>query len=332
MKINIAGRGVVAGLMGGAMLAVWFLIVDAIAGQAFRTPGFLAAALLGLDQVIITGGMVALYSAIHFGVFALVGVATAVVLRRAPISPNVMWGAGLGLLLFTSMFYLSLIIGGASIVHALGWPQVLIGSILAGVAIVGTLSLSSPSGPFPLLLHGLDRHEIVREGLRVGLVGAIVVIAWMHLVDLVQVRPFFTPGALGSALFLGADTLGDVRVDWVVVLAYTFVHFAAFLVTGIIASAFAAQAEKTPAFLLAGILLFVAFEAFFMGFTAIMAEFLLGALAWWTIAAGNILAAGTMGFLLLRLHPRLRAPEWGDGTESLHIPLSAAKRRRAAAE
>ena len=59
-------------------------------------------------------------------------------------------------------------------------------------------------------------------------------------------------------------------------------------------------------FLVGAVLFFVAFEAFFMGLLAMAAEFLLGALAWWTIMVGNLLAAFAMGWYLWEHHPRLR--------------------------
>ena len=47
--------------------------------------------------------------------------------------------------------------------------------------------------------------------------------------------------------------------------------------------------------------------AAFMGFIALLAEFLLGSLAWWTIAVANIMATAGMGYYLWRMHPKLRA-------------------------
>jgi hypothetical protein len=44
-----------------------------------------------------------------------------------------------------------------------------------------------------------------------------------------------------------------------------------------------------------------------MGLLAMVAQFLLGSLAWWTIAVGNVLAAVAMGWYLWAHHPKLRA-------------------------
>ncbi len=65
------------------------------------------------------------------------------------------------------------------------------------------------------------------------------------------------------------------------------------------------QPFRTPGFL-AGVMLFVAFEAFFMGLMALAAEFLLGPLAWWAIAVGNLLASVALGWYLWVKHPKLQ--------------------------
>jgi hypothetical protein len=44
-------RGVIAGSLGGLALAVWFMVIDLVEKQPFRTPSFLSSALLGHEQV-----------------------------------------------------------------------------------------------------------------------------------------------------------------------------------------------------------------------------------------------------------------------------------------
>lgn len=43
---SVIRQGILAGVVGATILAFWFLVVDALAGQPLRTPGFLAGALL----------------------------------------------------------------------------------------------------------------------------------------------------------------------------------------------------------------------------------------------------------------------------------------------
>jgi hypothetical protein len=118
--------------------------------------------------------------------------------------------------------------------------------------------------------------------------------------------PFFTPAALGSTLFLGASSMEGVQITAVTVLGYSMLHFATFILAGFLAAGIAAAAEDQPPLILAAVLFFAVFEAFFMGALAMLAEFLLGALAWWTVAVGNLLAAVSMGWYLWVHHPKLR--------------------------
>jgi hypothetical protein len=56
--------------------------------------------------------------------------------------------------------------------------------------------------------------------------------------------------------------------------------------------------DREPRLRFAVFMLFCCFEVFFFGLIAVLAEWLLEGLAWWTILLGNLLAALTMlGFL-----------------------------------
>lgn len=297
-------RGVIGGILGGVALAVWFLIIDASAGAPFRTPAFMASALLG-HEMEITFGLIALYTVIHFAAFIVVGVVVAWLLRFLHTAPTMLLGFVLGFALFDVVFYLSVVVTGVDVVQELGWPEVLAGNLIGGVTLMGFLHLTGAARPVTWW-EALAEHRVIREGIVAGLVGAVTVAAWFFVFDVLQGRPFFTPAALGSALFLGASDLSAVTVDWIMVTGYTLIHVTAFIVTGLVAATIVVEAEERPPLVLAGVLLFVAFEAFFMGLLAMVAEFLLGALAWWTIAVGNLLATVTMGYYLWRKHPKLR--------------------------
>lgn len=298
-------RGVVGGILGGGALAGWFLVVDASMGQPFRTPAFMAAALLGREGLEITFGLIALYTVIHFAAFVVVGALVGWLLGFLRTAPSMLLGLVLGFALFDIVFYLSVIVTGVDVVQELGWPEVLAGNLIAGVTLMGFLHLTGATRPVTWW-ETLSEHRVVREGIVAGLVGAATVAAWFFFFDLLHRQPFFTPGALGSALFLGASDLSAVTVDVVTVAGYSLVHIAAFIVTGMVAVLIVVEAEHRPPLILGGVLLFAAFEAFFMGLLAMVAEFLLGALAWWTIAIGNLLATATMGYYLWRMHPKLR--------------------------
>jgi hypothetical protein len=155
--------------------------------------------------------------------------------------------------------------------------------------------------------EGLSQNQVVREGVVAGLLGAAVVAAWFLIFDLARGQPLFTPAALGSTLFLGAGSVDEVVLSPLTVFGYTVLLLGAFIATGFLTAGIAAAADEQPPLILAAVLLFAVFEAFFMGSLAMVAEFLLGTLAWWTIAVGNLLAALSMGWYLWMHHPKLRA-------------------------
>lgn len=298
--------GLVAGFAGATVLALWFLVIDAIEGQPFHTPAFLAHALADVDGVERSSGLIAMYTAFHYAAFFLVGITVAWALSKLETVPTLLLGLVLGFLLFDIVFYGSVIVTGVDVVQELGWVQVLAGNLLAGAAVLGVLHAMLEM-PTMTWWAALARHRIVCEGIVAGLIGAAAVAAWFLLFDIWRGQIFFTPGALGSALFLRANELAAVEVNALTVTAYTVVHVAAFIVTGIVAAAIVVQAEETPPVLLGALLLFATFEAFFLGLLAVVAEWLLGALAWWTIAVGNLIATVAMASYLWRMHPKLHA-------------------------
>ena len=298
-------RGVTAGTLGGLALAVWFMVIDLVEKQPFRTPSFLASALLGHEQVQFHAGLIAVYTLIHFAAFILVGLVVTWLLERTETPPHFLLGMVLGFLLFDLVFYLGVMATGVNVVRALGWPEVLIGNLIAGITLMGYLHLTGP-GTVVSWRQVLREHRVVREGLIAGLVGATVVAVWFLVIDLIQGRVLFTPAALGSAIFLGARGAAEIQVTAAMVIGYTVLHVGAFLVTGFIASALISEAEKDPPMLLGLILLFVTFEVLFFGLIAIMASWLLDSIRWWTILVANLIAAAAMGLYLWREHPSLR--------------------------
>ena len=145
-----------------------------------------------------------------------------------------------------------------------------------------------------------------KQGLVVGIIGAVTVAVWFLILDLVRGRPLFTPAALGATVFFGVRDLDSVEVTAAVILGYSAVHLAAFILLGTLVVVIARRARKTPPLILGALLVFVTFQALFMGVVAIAGEFLLGALAWWGVAIGNILAAVTMGYYVWEKDPALQ--------------------------
>ena len=151
----------------------------------------------------------------------------------------------------------------------------------------------------------MDLNRILREGFIAGCVGAAAVALWFLIVDAINGRPFFTPAMLGSAVFWGMHDPSQVVVEYSRIIGYTMIHVSAFVVVGCIAAALAAEVEVAPSTLFLVIVGFCFFEFGFYVLVAIIAQPLLGALAWWNVAIGNAIAALGMGYYLWREHPKI---------------------------
>lgn len=302
----VVKRGVTAGLIGGAALALWFLTIDALNRELLATPGLIAGALVGQHEGPTSVALIAGYTIVHFGLFALVGIACAWLLDKLHVNAHFLLGIVLGFLLFDIVFYSGVAITGIDVVRELGWAQVLTGNLIAGLCVFGYLHLSEPM-PSASWREVLQSHRTLRESLASGLLAAGAVALWFLVIDLVQGQLFFTPAALGSALLQGARGVGEVDISAATVIGYTMVHLAGFMTVGFIAAPLVTRAEKYPPILLGLILLFVTLEVFFFGLLAIVALWLLDAISWVEILVGNLIAAFAMGAYFWRKHPVLRA-------------------------
>ena len=130
--------GVFAGWIGAATLALFFLGFDVITREALWTPGVVSAALLtGVEPASVTGvdlGLIALFSALHAGLFTGLGALVGAALMRREAWPA-LWelSLGCGVTLHAGVF-----IAGAALapdlVSTVGAVPVLAGNLLAGFA------------------------------------------------------------------------------------------------------------------------------------------------------------------------------------------------------
>jgi hypothetical protein len=131
-------EGFVAGLIGAATIAVWFLILDAIQGRPLYTPTVLGTALfrggagLTLPESLAVSLEIALwFTWVHGLVFVVLGGAAAWLIRLAERDPNY----GFGILLLGVVFEFGFIgvslLFAQDVLRALAWPAILVGNILA---------------------------------------------------------------------------------------------------------------------------------------------------------------------------------------------------------
>src|SRR5919198_2163739 len=158
------------------------------------------------------------------------------------------------------------------------------------------------------------RRSVLREGIVAGLIGAGVVAVWFLLFDAARGRPFLTPGLLGGAVFQGVSTPVGLQITIANVLGYTLIHGLAFIAFGVVAASLLALSEREPTLFVAFVILFAAFEVFVFGVVGALGRSMLGALVWWAVLVGNLLASVAMLWYLFRAHralPRSLVGSWG---------------------
>ena len=148
--------------------------------------------------------------------------------------------------------------------------------------------------------------KTAREGLICGFIGATSIAIWFLVVDWIEGRPFYTPTVLGIGLLSVFGPRGD-EGPVAQVIAYTIFHYGVFFAIGLIVAYVVHRAEQDDTVLAVALILFVALEVGFYGLAAVLAQTRqIGALAWYQVLAGNLIAAATMGTYIWRTHPELR--------------------------
>jgi len=291
-------HGAIGGFLAGAVVLLWFLVLDLLTIGSFGTPGLLAQTILG------SGAGGASYAVLHFLVFGTIGAAAAATLVGLDVRPTVPIGIAAGGIVPTGVVYLSLLATGANALNVLPAAHVLGANAAGGVAMMAYLHHAIWARPDfgPL---GLLARPLIANGLLTGFLGGSAVAVWFLLVDIVSGRPFFTPAALGSAFLLGATSATEVQVAFGVVGAYTLVHFAAFFGVGLALSWSASLLERLPSWWLIWLLAFIVIEGVFIGTVGGVAGWVLGALSWWAIGLGHLIAVAVMAWFAWVTHPTL---------------------------
>ena len=297
-------HGAVAGIAAGSVVALWFFVVDLAQGEPFRTPALLANALVG-QAGTATFRLVAMYTLLHFGIFALLGMGAAAVLRAIGFAPSLLLGALFGIGVFDSVHYGALLLTGTGVLSVLPPLHVLPANLLGGLVMMAYLHRATHAETLlgPAVLR---EYPLGAKGLVTGLIGAGVVALWFLVLDILRGRPFYTPAALGSLVFLGATTPAGVQVGVAVIAAYTLLHLALFAAVGIALEWSAGRIERVPGMWLMALLVFIILEGLFIGTASSLSDWVLGNLGHWAIGIANLVAVAAMGSWVWASHPLLR--------------------------
>jgi len=302
---HLIADGVVGGVLAGLVVALWFLVVDSLAGRPFHTPAALAGALTRQPIGPPTFRLVAAYTVVHFAVFALLGIAMAGAIAVLRTPPRLLFGVLFGLVAQELAFYAGLLLSDASRVAIVPWPHVVAANVLSGFVLMGYLHRAARD-QHPFGIGALKGHPLLTRGLFTGLVGAGVVALWFFALDIAAGHPLRTPAALGAALLFGASNVGTIDVNLGVVAAYTIVHVAAFVAAGVLFVAIAEQIERTPALILLAVMALIVLDAVVSAALALGAQWVVGTLGASSVLVANLLAVGAMSWYVWATHPLLR--------------------------
>ncbi len=302
-KSRYLREGIIAGLIGAATVAVWFLIYDAASGRSFRTPALLGAATFrGVRDpadVPTAAHLVVQYTVLHCVVFAMIGVLIAYLIVSAQRQPSRLLLMFIVLMCFEAFFLAIVTWLAQPVLNELAWWAIPLGNAFGAVGMliyffVGHRALGRALlGPWA---------RVAGEGLTAGLAGAVAVAVWFLLSDLAAGMPLRTPALLGATLFHGLRGPSALLITLPLVLEYTAVHGLAFIAFGWAAAGLLALADREPRLLFGIFMIFCCFEVFFVALTAILAERLFETLTWWTVLAANLVASLVMLGYFFRGH------------------------------
>jgi hypothetical protein len=311
-RIQILRDGALAGLLGAATVAVWFLLFDFSRGTLFQTPTLLATVLFHAAAGISILPLVVEYTIVHVFAFACFGVVSAILLEAVERHRSLLPALLVLLTAFEGLFVALVILLGPQLQSVLSWWSVLVGNLLATAVMVAFFFARHPQ---------LGEHlvgpwvSVLAEGAAAGTIGGTVVVLWFLFYDLGSgSNPFRTPAILGGAILEGARNPATVAARSPLVLSYTVLHFAVFVAFGVVVASLVASLDE-PLLWLSFLLVFCLFQGFFVGFASVLSDALLNQLGWGTIVVGNLLSAAAMlGFFYLRrraLHPRVEGEPAG---------------------
>ena len=143
-RSNPYQEGIVAGTIGAATIAVWFLILDTIKGRPLYTPTVLGTVLFrpggGLpssESLPVSFELVLVYTWVHWLIFCMIGGAASLLLRAAERKPDVGFGILLLFVVFEFGFLVGAMLFAEAILRAIAWPEILVGNLLAAAAMGG---------------------------------------------------------------------------------------------------------------------------------------------------------------------------------------------------
>lgn len=154
IRQSVLRRGIVTGFIGATAVAIWFLIVDLIAGHPLYTPHVLGAAVFGVlgppaGESMAT--LVVAYTLFHYAAFAVIGIILAAIVSRSDSDPAVLAGLAVFAVIFlVGSFGFTALLSEWTALGNLAWYQIGAANLIALVLMGGYLYRA-----YPRAGHGL---------------------------------------------------------------------------------------------------------------------------------------------------------------------------------
>lgn len=150
------------------------------------------------------------------------------------------------------------------------------------------------------------KHSLFGEATDAGFLGGAAVALWFLVHDSLRGRPLLTPSVLGQLFLLGNEHPTTSSIDFGAMIMYTVVHFAAFLLFGLVLASLFRMCVEQPVVRFALLVVFAVFEFFFYVVVKVVSSEVGSLFPIWTVAGANLLAAGVMGAYFWLKYPELK--------------------------
>jgi hypothetical protein len=146
--MSVVCEAFVAGTLGGAVVALWYLLSDSIEGRPFHTPALLGAIIFnGLRGHDVGAPMLApvlSFTVVHFAAFIAFGLALALVIVAAEREPLLVLGALIVYACFEISFLAFVTALDESALGALGWWKIAAANAITLVTVFGYFQYRHP--------------------------------------------------------------------------------------------------------------------------------------------------------------------------------------------
>ena len=149
LATQILEDGFFCGVLGAGIVALWYLVLDTIAGRPLFTPSLLGSLLFqkgaALSNITIQPSIVAWYTAVHAFAFLVVGMVAAWLAAQFERFPTVGIAMLFLFVIFETAFFCFALAVGKHVLGTLGLWTIAVANLLAAGAMAGYLWWKHPS-------------------------------------------------------------------------------------------------------------------------------------------------------------------------------------------